>query len=419
VTGTQNTVGGTLTSSQPASADLPAGGALFFDYALPQTSQVSIQAISAKVQPILTILRNGEVIATQPNTSGALTVTLEALLTNATYQVRVEGANGTSGSVILLVQSETPVGMMTIGLDTLVSETLDVQVPLAFYQFGNLPEPAYLYIDSELPEGKLLAVLKDGDNDAIIGSFSSPMTGIRFTLPAGGRIYVVQLTPEAGSPSVPFTLCLTAVRTHGCEFNGGFNNPTTPTSTDIPPFSDPITETPICTVSPTSANGVNIRQSASTGSIVIGALPGNQSADVLGISPDKNFFNIQYNTTNGWVAQSVVTSEGQCDTLDTVQPPPIIAPSNTPTATPIPATSTPSGPCLVIINSPTNVYTTTSNHSEHLFDQIQSGTISVIGRTHDNSWWKLNYSNSWIQTNTFGHSVSTTGACHNLPVVSP
>ena len=80
---------------------------------------------------MLTLLRDGEAIATQPNASGALTSTLDALLMAGLYQVRVEGANGTSGSVILLVQSETPALITDIGLDTLVSETLDSQVPVA------------------------------------------------------------------------------------------------------------------------------------------------------------------------------------------------------------------------------------------------------------------------------------------------
>ena len=409
----------TLSVVQPVNADLPVAGALTFNYPVAQTSQVSLQAISATVQPILTVIRNGEVIATQPNAAGALTITLDALLTAGDYQVRVEGANGTSGAVILLVESELTVAMNEIGLDTLVSETLDEQVPLALYRFGNLPEAAYLYIDSELPEGGLLAMVSE-ESGALVGSLGGAVAGVRFTLPAGTTTYIVQVNPASGVASVPFRLCLTAVSTRGCEFGGGgsvISPAATPSADETPLVS--ATEVVVCTVTPTNAGGANIRQSASTGSIVIGALPGTGIADVLGVSPDKAFFNIQYNAINGWVAGSVVATTGSCDALPTVQPPPIIAPSNTPTPTPIPATATPTGPCLIFINSPTFTYTTTIADVSYLFDQIQSGTVEAIGRTQDNSWWQTNYGDSWIQTNTFGNGVSTGGACHNLPVVSP
>jgi len=402
----------TLTAGQPASADLIAGSALIFDYPLAQTSQVSLQAISAQVQPVVTVLRNGEAIAVQPNASGALTTTLDALLMAGMYQVRVEGANGTSGSVILLVQSETPALITDIGLDTLVSETLDSQVPVALYRFGNLPEAAYLYIDSELPQGGLSAMvsLEDG---AVVGSLGTGVSGVRLTLPLSSATYIVQLTPAEGIAQVPFTLCLTAVSVRGCEFGSGVV--TSPAATLV----GTIFEEVACSVTPSNSGGANIRQSASTGSIVIGALPDNASADVLGVSPDKSFFNIQYNTTNGWVAQSVVTSSGQCDTLATVQPPAIIAPTNTPTPTPIPPTATPEGLCLLNINSPTFTYTTTTELVDYLFDQIQSGTVEAIGRSQDNRWWQTNYGDSWILTNTFGNTVFVSGGCHNLPVVSP
>ena len=409
----------TLSAAQPVNADLPVDGELTFEYVLGQTSQVSLQAISAKVQPILTILRDGNVIATQPNPSGTLTITLNALLTAGTYQVRVQGGNGTSGAVILLVESETPIAMAEIGLDTLVSETLDTQVPLAFYRFGNLPEAAYLYIDSELPDGGLLVFISEEAGGGVVGSLGTAVTGGRFTLPAGATTYIVQVNRAKGVDSVPFRLCLTAVSARGCEFGGGsvISPATTPSGESTPIVS--ATQVMVCTVTPSNSGGANIRQSASTGSIIIGALPGTGIADVLGVSPDKSFFNIQYNATNGWVAISVVTTSGACDTLPTVQPPAIIAPSNTPTPTPIPATATPSGPCLIFINTPTFTYTTTIADTSHLFDQIQSGTVEAIGRTHDNAWWQTNYGDSWIQTNTFGNGVSTSGGCHNLPVVSP
>lgn len=405
------TSSGTIRVGQPVSADIAANGVLMFEYPVAQTSQISLQAISATAQVSLTVIQNGQTVALLPNSAGEFTVTLEVLLAAGAYQVQVQSLNSSAGTVILLLQSETPVAMTDIGLDTFVSETLDEVVPLALYRFGNLPEAAYLYIDSELPQGGLSAVLS-AENGEVIGSLGTGATGVRFTLPLSSSSYIVQLTRADGIAQTPFTLCLTAVSVRGCEFGGGAVVSPAATAVGAP-------DTVVCTVTPTNAGGANIRQSASTGSIVIGALPGNQSADVLGISPDKGFFNIQYNTTNGWVAQSVVVTSGLCDTLQTVQPPAIIAPTNTPTPTPIPPTATPEGPCLVFINSPTFTYTTTVADPSNLFDQIASGTVEAIGRTADNAWWQVNYGPSWIQTSTFGNSASTAGGCHNLPVVTP
>lgn len=400
----------TLSVAQPVSADITADGVLLFDYTLAQTSQITLQAISATAQVALSILKDGQTVESQPNTAGEFTVTLNAMLTAGDYQVRAESLNSTAGTVIVLIQSETPVSITEIGLDTFVSDSLTDEFPLALYQFGEFPESAYLYIESELPQGGLSVILT-AENGDVIGSIGNGITGTRFTLPLSSASYTIQLSRAEGITEAAFSLCLTAVSVRGCEFGG---NVEVPVATAV---TAPVTV--VCTVTPSNSGGANIRQSASTGSIVVGALPGNQSADVLGISPDKAFFNIQYNTINGWVAQSVVTTTGDCSTLQTVQPPAVIAPTNTPTPTPIPPTATPEGPCLVFINSPTFTYTTTVTDPSNVFDQIQSGTVEAIGRTADNGWWQVNYGPSWLQTSTFGNSTSTAGGCHNLPIVSP
>lgn len=412
VANAQPTSSGTLRVGQPTSVELPANGTLTLDYPLGKTSQVSLQAISASAQVSLTILRDGVIQASEPNIGGEFTVTVNALLTAGDYVVQLQSLNNTTGTVILLVQSETAVSMTDIGLDTFVSETLDDTLPVALYRFGALPEAAYLYIESDLPQGGLSATVTS-QNGEVVGMLGTGLTGVRFSVPLSSSSYTLQLTRADNVRQTPFTVCLTAISTRGCEF-GSSETPSQPAATPVTSSS-----TPICTVTPTNAGGANIRQSASTGSIVVGALPGNQSADVLGISPDNQFFNIQYNTINGWVAQSVVAATGSCSGLPTVQPPAIIAPTNTPTPTPIPATPTPTGPCLVFINSPTFTYTTTLADPSTLFDQIQSGTVEAIGRTSNNQWWQVNYGPSWLQTSALGVTASTSGACHNLPIVTP
>jgi hypothetical protein len=122
------------------------------------------------------------------------------------------------------------------------------------------------------------------------------------------------------------------------------------------------------------------------------------------------------------VALSVVTTSGACGSAPVIAPPPIIVPTQPP-ATPMPPTAPPpptaSGPCLVTINSPTYVYSTTNDDIGNLFDQLQGGELIPIGRLANNSWWKTNYYNTWIKTSTFGQTASVSGDCSSLPVVTP
>jgi hypothetical protein len=189
--------------------------------------------------------------------------------------------------------------------------------------------------------------------------------------------------------------------------------------------------TSACTVSPTLAGGANIRQSANVNSIIVGALPGGAVADVLGISPDGAFYNVQYNQINGWTALSAVTASGDCSGVASVNPPPpILIPSPTPipptpippTPTPPPPTATPtqSGPCLITMTGEALVYTQPNAIPDFIYDEVQPGyQLIPVGRLADNSWWHTNYGNSWIETSHFGSEATVTGDCSALPIVSP
>jgi hypothetical protein len=74
---------------------------------------------------------------------------------------------------------------------------------------------------------------------------------------------------------------------------------------------------------------------------------------------------------------------------------------------------------LLTLNSPVYVYTQPTAQVDYLFDQVQSGELIPVGRLSDNSWWKTNYGNAWVQTNLFGGSITVSGNCGGLPVVSP
>jgi hypothetical protein len=180
-----------------------------------------------------------------------------------------------------------------------------------------------------------------------------------------------------------------------------------------------------CTVSPVNAGGANIRQSASLNAIVLGALPSGAFADVIGIAPDRSFYNVLYDGINGWIASSAVSAAGNCDNAPIVQPPQVVPLPLT--ATPIPPspvppmpTATQSGPCLIRMTGEALIYTQPTAGESNIYDEVQPGyELIPVGRLADNSWWQTNYAGAWIQTNLFGSVAQVSGNCSALPIVSP
>ena len=236
--------------------------------------------------------------------------------------------------------------------------------------------------------------------------------GARLRFPPGNAAYQVEVQHSGTASIQGYSICLSYVSVGGCESASAVQ----PTVAPPPPAATE--ELTGCTISP-AVNGVNIRQSASTNSIILGTLPSGVSLSPIGIDPTRSFYNIQYENINGWVALSVINSSGDCSTLLTVNPPPIQQiPTQQPTLPP-PPPPTASTPCLITITSPAYVYTQHSTSSD-LFDQVQAGAqLTPIARLADNSWWKTNYYNSWIQTSLFGSAANVSGDCSVLPVVSP
>ncbi len=408
VVGAQGSIG-TLTSGQPSTGQIAtAGETLRFDYTLAQTSQVTLQALSDSVPPKLAILQNGQVVAAEDNASGALTISLNTLLQAGSYVVEVSAANNTTGLVILVVQSETPLNTTMLTAGQHINASVSASEPMMLYRFDALTEPVYVYIDS--PDGGVNVRFGDGVTGKQIAESGAEVLGARYRFGAGSQNYIVEIGSDSANQTASFSLCFSAVSANGCEAG----NVDAPTQAPVIPVA-PTAQASACTVTPNVTGGVNIRQSATTNSIILGSLPGNASADVLGISPQGSFYNILYSGINGWVALSVVNNNGNCATVSVVNPPAVVAP----TALPTQAAPTASGPCLISINSPTFVYTTTIADMNYLFDQVQGGSQLIpLGRLADNSWWQTNNYGAWIPTNVFGSTASISGNCSTLPIVA-
>ena len=417
--------GGKITLGQPLPSQLEAGATVSYDYDVAQLSQITLQALGATAQPTITILRDGTVVASQPNAEKALTITLTTTLDAGSYVVQIGTLDNAAGLVVTVLQSETAVTSTPLVPTNPVSGTVDNNVPLQLYSFSALDTlDAYLYINSSATTSGVSANLLDKTTGKVSAQIAPDMLGSRLHIPPGKDSYQVEIQQGAAGSSTPFTVCLAPVSTGGCEAGSA---QTVAPPTVAPPaatqevFVVPTTESQDCTLTGSVKGGVNIRQSATTNSIIVSQLPDNAVANVIGVAPNKQFYNVLYNGTNGWIAVSVATTSGDCSNILTINPPPPIVPTAAATQPP-PPPPTASGPCRITVTAPTFVYTQTNAIPDYLFDQAQPGAqISPVGRLADNSWWKvleLGY-NSWLSTSTFGQSVQISGNCDSLPIVNP
>lgn len=414
---------GALVLGQPALGDVEAGGTLTFEYTLADARAVTLQVVSETAQAAISVKQNGALVASQLNANGELLVTLTALLNNGTYSVEVTALNNTSGLIIVLVQSETPIEIAQLTAGVGVSREVNTSTPISFFAFDALAEPAYVLFENVLDKGAAFRLINAETNE-VVTSTNGAVTGTRVRIAAGDAAYRVEVVHSGGEQGEAFNICYAAVSNAvSCDVNA-----TQAPAVEAQPTIEIVTNA-ACTVTPAFAGGANIRQTADVNSVAIGALPGGASADVLGIAPNGAFYNIQFNAINGWVALSAITENGDCANLATVQPPPGIFPTATPTNTPVPViptntpippTATPSGPCLLSLNSDVHVYVIPVEMIDHLQDQVGAGgELIPVGRLADNSWWKTNYYNAWVPTRHFGNNITVSGDCSSLPTVAP
>jgi uncharacterized protein YraI len=430
----QEGAAGTLVSGQPSIANLQAGQTQSFSYTLAEARAVTLQALGETAQPTISILANGEVIASAGNPEGDLITSLMAYLNAGSYSVQVGAANGTAGTVILVLQRESTITPLALTPGVVESGSVNLDAPIQVYSFSAQLEPAFLYVESGRPDGGTNARLLNTTSGRMSGTVSADLTGARLRIPAGSAAYQLEITHSGSDQIESYTVCLTTVSAGGCE-----QGAVVPVATvDVQaPVETAEVQTAACTVRSDVGIPVNIRQSASTSTAIIGALPVGSEAEVLGISPNAGFYNILFNGVNGWVSLSVVATSGDCAGVPVITPPPAVpqptqppaqptlAPTQpaTVTATQAPTntpTPTQSGPCLISVVAPVNVYQIPVEQVDYLQDQVGAGgQLIPTGRLADNSWWKTNYAGSWIQTIRFGNEVTVSGDCSTLPIVAP
>lgn len=405
-----------LIPGQPAFGNITAGSSVIYTLNLSDSRAVTVQVVGEAVQPTITVMKGGQAVASQPNADGSKTVSLTTLLDAGNYTVQIGSINNTAGSVIIIVQSSTPLTTGQLPIASVVIGQVKPDVSSATYTFNAFPEPAFLYFESSLPTGGATMHLKNTatGNESVING--ADVSGVRFRIPAGSTAYEIDMA-YTGTDQQPqtFTLCLTLVSASSCEAGGP-----PPDNTGNPPATTPDASNPsACNVTPLNANGANIRKYADTASPVVIGLPNGQSAGVTGVSPAGNFYKVNYNGAVGWVAAVAVGANGDCSAIPVVNPPAFVP---TPTPTPIPPTKVPepTGPCLITMADKAFIYTKPDAKPDFLADQVQKNyQMSPVGRLKNNSWWKVNYLNAWIETKHLGHEAKVSGNCNHLPVINP
>ncbi|MBL8132674.1 MAG: hypothetical protein JNL42_12515, partial [Anaerolineae bacterium] len=369
------------------------------------------QVFGDTVQPTLTLRRQPVVVFEEPNAGGLAILTATVLLDAGVYEVEIGSVNDAAGTVVVLVQGETPIAATPLMLGAPAAGLVTPQNSFTLFSFDAQAAQMHLIFESGVPDrgpSARLVNLTTGQTSGILGA---DLVGGTFRIPPGAAQYQVEIS-HGGSPGAePFTLCLVSPGVETCTASASPIQPTAAPPAETPEVSsDP--GAAVCTVTPQGPSA-NIRQSATTGSIIVGALPQGAQAAVLGISPARDFYNVQYNAVNGWVALSVVIGTGDCSSVPMISPPPVIAP----TQPPLP---TPSGPCLITMRGEALVYVTPMADPSFLYDEVQPGyQLSPVGRLADNSWWKTSYADAWIQTSLFGGAADVSGNCANLPIVAP
>lgn len=405
----------TLLVGQPIFGTLTPQTPLLYSYTLAQPSMVRLSVISQTVQPTISVRQDAEVIASAPNDGGALVIALDAVLLPGDYVVEIGSRNDATDSAIIVVESETPITLNPLTLGVEVNAEVSVQTPISLYQLTPNSEQTLLFIATDTFTSGVAIRLMNTATNTVSAMLGNDLLGGVLQIPANGVSYQLEVRYSNTAPSERYSVCQVTISMGACAGAGA----------GVPTVVPPVVSNG-CTVMPAVAS-VNIRSSASTDAPIVATFSAGQAAVVLGIAPGGFFYNIQFGSVLGWVANSVVTTTGDCAAVPVVTPPdfiPVPSVTPTPTLTPIPTATntplpTPSGPCLLTLTAPTKVYSLPTGVIDDLYDEVQSGQLIPIGRLADGSWYKTNYASAWVQTSLIGVSLIRSGDCSALPILIP
>jgi hypothetical protein len=227
---------------------------------------------------------------------------------------------GTPGDFLLTLESRPPAPLVFLQLDAPLTITFPVTEPAQAFVFNTDPIFATtVLIDATPFTLDAYVEVRDGTGQ-IISTLRSNLDSACISVGPGDQL--LELTIFA-VPQVSGTITLT-LSNAPCALGP---IPAEPPPLPTPEFT-PVVVEGVCTAS--SPRNVNIRSGPGTNYARLALLQANDPIQVTGQSQDGQWFVVQNEFIQGWVAARVVSITGPCAQLPVVAAPPLPAASATP-----------------------------------------------------------------------------------------
>ena len=305
-----------------------------------QNARIQVLAITPGFAPSFTVIdaTNGIPVLTAGLAGNATIVQGDvALAANLSYIIQIQSANGVIGQFVLSVQQGSAIAPPTpLTLGQPVADEVNNQTQTKNYSFAADPTQILLLnVVSEDAESGPSISLRDGVSGQTLAASSSRLIGANFRIPTGAQTYLVVVSQGDSNEGEAFTLCLgTESGSITCPVSGTASAavPTaTPfaTFTPLPGFTPaPIPAGGPCSVAPSGASPVNVRNGPSTSTSIVTQVAGNTIVPVMGRLADNSWYQVNVGGIIGWMSATVIRIGGICNTV------PVIAlPTATPTST--------------------------------------------------------------------------------------
>ena len=278
----------------------------------PQNINVLILATSPGFAPAFRVIDpNNAVIFDAANAQAQTIIQSSVTLASpGTYLIEVRSANNSAGQFTLSIQPGAPFNPpIPLPLQQLVTATVDPQNTQKIFSFTALSTDAlFVEATSTLPtSGPVIRLVNADASDPTGNTFglaNAHLTLARFRMPIGTTHYLLEVTHSGSTFPETVTICLWPEHGVSCTGSGGTGVvPLNPTAVATQNTNGTCT----CEFTATSSRGGNVDIFALPGpSPMIGQIPPNTPAQVIGELPDHSWIEINYNGVIGWVWSGAV-----------------------------------------------------------------------------------------------------------------
>ncbi|MEO8393027.1 MAG: SH3 domain-containing protein [Chloroflexota bacterium] len=294
----------------------------------PQNINVLILATSPSFAPAFRVIDpNNAVIFDAANAQAQTLIQSPVTLASlGTYLIEVRSANNSAGQFTLSIQPGAPFNPpIPLPLQQLVTATVDPQNPQKIFSFTALSTDAlFVEATSTLPtSGPIIRLVNADASDPTGNTFglaNAHLTLARFRMPMGTTHYLLDVTHSGSTFPETVTICLWPEHGASCAGSGGTGVvPLNPTAV----ATQNTNGTCSCEFTATGIRGGNVDIYTLPGpSTMIGQIPPNTTAQVIGELPDHSWIEVNYNGVIGWVWSGSVFISNTCLGIPVITPTP-------------------------------------------------------------------------------------------------